>query len=90
MVTELHVRKIKDTETGGRPTSLEMPVKFEMYKGGCAFIERLEEGGSPVDPVAAWHNKKELKQAEIPKIKTSEVISEWKPYKDDTDNNINF
>lgn len=90
MVTELHVRKIKDTETGGRPTSLEMPVKFEMYKGGCGFIERLEEGGSPIDPVAAWHNKRELKQSEIPKLKPVEVIQGWKPYKDDNNNNVNF
>ena len=29
MVTEIHVRKIKDTETGGRPTPLEEPIKFE-------------------------------------------------------------
>lgn len=75
MVTELHVRKIKDTETGGRPTSLEMPVKFEMYKGGCAFIERLEEGGTPVDPVHSWHYKNELKQQEIQYNKSNG----WKP-----------
>jgi len=62
MVTELHVRKIKDTETGGRPTPLDIPVKFEMYKGGCGFMERLEFGGIPVDPVHAWHQKQELVQ----------------------------
>ena len=88
MVTELHVRKIKDTETGGRPTPLDFPVKFEMYRGGCAFIERLEEGGQPIDPVHAWHMKRESKQSEI---KISEPIAErpttWKPYKD---NDINF
>jgi hypothetical protein len=88
MVTELHVRKIKDTETGGRPTPLDFPVKFEMYRGGCGFIERLEEGGHPIDPVHAWHMKRESKQSEI---KISEPIAErpttWKPYKD---NDINF
>ncbi len=65
MVTELHVRKIKDTETGGRPTPMDFPVKFEMYRGGCAFIERLEEGGHPVDPVNSWHMKNQPKQASI-------------------------
>lgn len=65
MVTELHVRKIKDTETGGRPTPLDIPVKFEMYKGGCGFMERLEFGGIPVDPVHAWHQKQELVQKPI-------------------------
>lgn len=55
MVTEVHVRKIKDTETGGRPTSLDIPVKFEMYKNGCGFKERLEMGGYPVDPIEEWH-----------------------------------
>jgi len=65
MVTELHVRKIKDTETGGRPTSLDFPVKFEMYRGGCAFIERLEEGGQPIDPVHSWHIKRESVQSKI-------------------------
>ena len=79
MVTELHVRKIKDTETGGRPTPLEMPVKFEMYRGGCAFIERLEEGGHPVDPVAAWHYKNQPKQQEI---KIENTVSGWKPMED--------
>jgi len=65
MITELHVRKIKDTETGGRPTPIDIPVKFEMYKRGCAFIERLEMGGVPVDPVYNWHLKNELSQGII-------------------------
>jgi hypothetical protein len=77
MVTELHVRKIKDTETGGRPTPMDFPVKFEMYKGGCAFIERLEEGGYPVDPVNSWHVGKTPKQASI-KIEEPEPFR-WHP-----------
>jgi len=81
MVTELHVRKIKDTETGGRPTPLDIPVKFEMYKGGCAFIERLEFGGNPTDPVVSWHNKNQLTQKEIDLPKEPETTG-WKPYKD--------
>jgi hypothetical protein len=88
MVTELHVRKIKDTETGGRPTSLDFPVKFEMYRGGCAFIERLEEGGQPIDPVHSWHIKRESVQSKIIiEDKPKESSTVWKPYKD---NNITF
>ena len=65
MITELHVRKIKDTETGGRPTALDIPVKFEMYRSGCAFLERLEMGGVPIDPVHKWHEAREPKQEKI-------------------------
>jgi len=80
MVTEIHVRKIKDTETGGRPTALDIPVKFEMYKSGCAFIERLEFGGIPVDPVSNWHLRNELVQKEINLPDKKEETSGWKPY----------
>jgi len=77
MITEVHVRKIKDTETGGRPTSLDTPVKFEMYRSGCGFLERLEEGGNPVDAVNSWHLKNEFVQKEI-SAKTEGNSSEWK------------
>jgi len=56
MVTEIHVRKIKDTETGGRATPYEEPIKLEMYKNQCAFIERGEGMFTPVDPIEAWHS----------------------------------
>lgn len=84
MVTELHVRKIKDTETGGRPTSIDEPVKFEMYKNGCAFIERNEHGLiRAVDPIWAWHNKDFVQAASKPATPTQL----WSPFKeeDDTD-----
>lgn len=54
-VTEVHVRKIKDTETGGRPTPMENPIRFKMTKNGCGFEEYLLEGGYAVNPVARWH-----------------------------------
>lgn len=80
MVTELHVRKIKDTDTGGRVTAIDTPVKLEMYKNNCAFKERLEMGGIQVDPIYEWHLKRnEITQTElvIPQIT-------WQPYKDDS------
>src|SRR5690606_14526412 len=65
MVTEFHVRKMKDTDTGGRVTPFDSPVKFEMYKGGCAFVERIDGIGLGVDPVVSWHKRNSPKQGEI-------------------------
>lgn len=57
MVTEFHVRKIKENDTGGRVTPIDSPVKFEMYKGATAFRERTDIGVYGVDPIEAWHNR---------------------------------
>ncbi len=88
MVTEVHVRKVKDTETGGRVTPIDNPVKFEMYRGGTAFLERLEIGGQPTDPIQAWHNKQQPTQQKIELPPT--VVSSWKPYKDNDNEEISF
>lgn len=42
-ITQIHVRKIKETETGGRPTLRDEPVKLKMEKGKIGFF--------PVEPV---------------------------------------
>ena len=65
MITEVHVRKIKDTETGGKPTPIDQPVKFEMYNNGCAFIEKLEDAGHPIDPINNWHIKNQPTQQSL-------------------------
>lgn len=78
MITELHVRKIKDTETGGRPTSIDQPVKFERYKGGYAYCEWLEGGQRGVDPVLEWHERMGTSKTKI--ISATQL---WTPYKDD-------
>lgn len=96
MLTELHIRKIKDTETGGKPTPLDNPIKFEMYKNGCAFIERREDGERSIDPIAQWHigngtYQQELFEAEkeINKNYNGKIISmnrdTWLPYSDNID-----
>lgn len=36
-ITELHVRKVRDVETGGEPTGLDDPVRFEMNTSRTAF-----------------------------------------------------
>ena len=87
MVTEVHVRKIKDTETGGKVTSFDCPVKFEMYKGGCGFIERLEFGGNPVDPIEAWHR---MNNVEIGGSIINTISDIWKPYKDGDGDDVEF
>lgn len=57
-VTEIHVRKIKEVETGGRQTPFDSPIKIEMYKGLCGFREKLEfKTRDAVDPILAWHYK---------------------------------
>jgi hypothetical protein len=88
MVTELHVRKIKDTETGGRPTSIDNPVKFEMYKNGCAFIEREDGMSVPVDPIEKWHLSNKQEQSVIKFDKP--VNRNWTPYKDDMGEDVTF
>lgn len=47
MYTHVHVRKVKETETGGKPTPLNMPVLFKYEYGTgftCAGINPLKNG----------------------------------------------
>jgi hypothetical protein len=37
MMTEVHVYKIKDKETGGKPTMLGEPLRFD-YNSGLGFV----------------------------------------------------
>jgi hypothetical protein len=37
MISEIHVRKIKEVETGGRPTPIEQPIKLRMTKNNIGF-----------------------------------------------------
>lgn len=90
MITEIHVRKIKDTETGGRPTPHEVPVKLEMYKGGTAFIERNYEGGRMIDPIYEWHIRNNPQQTEVEFKKIIDVDAIWKPFKDSDGTDIGF
>lgn len=36
-IMEVHVRKIKETETGGRPTPYKEPVRFKMWDNNCGY-----------------------------------------------------
>mgnify|MGYP006957769196 CR=1 FL=1 len=46
MWTEIHVRKVKETETGGRVTFYDSPVKLKSVVGLCGFED--ENGHNPI------------------------------------------
>ena len=82
MISEIHVRKIKDTETGGRPTILELPIRFERYKGGYAYVEVDEFKVRGVDPIQEWH----IKNGTAEQLNVFiEPKQSWQPFKDSTD-----
>ena len=37
MISEIHVRKVKDVESGGRPTPYNKPIRMKMVKNNCGF-----------------------------------------------------
>lgn len=58
--TEIHVRKIKEVETGGRPTPLSDPFVMEM-NDYCRFQDM-----SGVDPIAEWQMSKKQNSSSLP------------------------
>ena len=44
--THIHIRKIKDTQTGGRPTTIDDPVRLQVKKGYFGFFDM--DGYSPI------------------------------------------
>lgn len=66
MITELHVRKVKETETGGCVTPRQQPIRLRMNISGCGFSEVDEGNNVTFDPIKNWHiNKGNLPQPEI-------------------------
>jgi hypothetical protein len=68
MITDLHVRKIKETETGGKVTPKGQPIRIVMRGNGCAFAEfagmnHEEKPILGVDPIAEYHKNNKPKQA---------------------------
>lgn len=78
MVTEIHNRKVKETETGGRVTPHLQPIKMTLNKNWCGFTVMNEMGYSN-DPIATFHqiNKPTQQQLDLP------VYNNWMPYIDD-------
>lgn len=71
MMTEIHVRKIKETETGGKVTPIHKPFKMKMVNGLTGF----EYFG--YNPVLEWHKKRN--GVETQPINFTEPINEQEP-----------
>ncbi len=52
MLTEIHVRKIKETETGGKVTGMDMPVIIQATNFLTGFKDEFER-----NPIVEYHNK---------------------------------
>lgn len=62
-VTEIYVRKVKETETGGMPTLFQKPVKLAMNENGCGFTE-LSQNQDPIKEY--WYKQQYPDQVLIP------------------------
>jgi len=63
-LTEIHVRKIKETETGGRPTLKDDPIKFKMERGIYGFFNPV----NGFNPLVSESMKAERAQRAIHKL----------------------
>jgi hypothetical protein len=80
-ITEVHIRKVKETETGGRPTLMNEPIKFKMEKGYYGFFEP-EQMFNPIVDVGA---KTQRAQATVQRLtfkeeKEDEGLDEGLPW----------
>jgi hypothetical protein len=64
MNTELHVRKVKEIETGGGYTPLESPYVLTMQGSLCKFVD-----SNGYDPIWNWHNKQGQTLPLLPELK---------------------
>ena len=60
MYSHLHIRKVKDVDTGGRPTSIDAPIRMRSIKNNVGF----EIDGH--NPLADDNNKKDSTHKELP------------------------
>lgn len=80
MITEVHVRKIKETETGGRVTPKLNPLKFKMNETGCGFTG-FSILGVEKDPIEQFHYKNGKPIQSTLQMPPRETL--WTPYIDD-------
>lgn len=62
-VTEIYVRKVKETETGGKATVYQQPIKLAMNPNGCGFTE-ISENQDPIKEY--WYKQQHPEQAMLP------------------------
>jgi len=82
MMTEIHVRKIKETETGGKVTPKNKPVKIKMVNGLSGFQH------FDYNPVLEWH-KKQGKESS-PQLTFHEPINQKEDFTNEEDEELNF
>lgn len=72
--TEIHVRKVKETETGGRVTYFHQPIDLTMVNEQSGFISVPKRGayGSGTNAVLCYHNR----QSGLPIIDYSKPTKE--------------
>lgn len=72
--TELHVRKVRSTETGGQPTPIYSPLEFHMNKQKCGFyFISGNERVSLYEPISDTFEQ--YKTFEIPKLNPEDGIN---------------
>lgn len=79
MFTEMHVRKVKEIETGGKVTPLMKPIILQAHRGAVGFdIKSCKDLNAPgYNPVLRWHeNRKKTSQGDIFKGEIKEYIPE--------------
>jgi hypothetical protein len=54
---EFHVRKVRETETGGQPTMIDSPVLFELEQSNTAFVNK-KTNKRLFESILAQKNKK--------------------------------
>jgi hypothetical protein len=88
MKTEIHIRKIKEVETGGTPTFMDSPVIFHMDKGGLSFncyIRQKDYREIPHNATNPLSERPKVKQTELKPNKEFDINKtiEPKPTKDE-------
>ena len=59
-MTELHVRKVRETETGGKPTPFDEPFRMIMNTSHTGFIEWGKQKALMVPKVFTGGDQKEI------------------------------
>jgi hypothetical protein len=87
MITEMHVDKIKTTETGGRPTSADGPVEFFLWYSKYRFVIMDPSSGYAMDPLESALGRgngtypKSLLRANFSSLESAEKVKEPEPVK---------
>lgn len=79
MFTELHVRKVKEIETGGRVTPIHKPIIMQAHMGAVGFDikDSKDIGNKGFNPVRLWHDKNlSTSQGDIFKGEIKETVPE--------------